>query len=175
MTAPDPASTVPGVPGFAPGVPGIAPAWLGPVAHIGLVADDFDAAVATLAATGVRWSSVTHPIARLERPDGRVDEHELAYVAAAGGEPRVKVIAVASGSVFAPGRGTTVHHLSYWVDDIATATTALEAAGWTVEATGREPDGSLRYRYLTHPAAPRIELGLTRNRPAFDTWADAPA
>ena len=145
---------------------------LGPLAHIGLVADDFDAAYRAFTAIGVRWSTVTHPVARLTLPDGTVREYEVAYVAAAGGEPRLKLLSAAAGSVFAAGSGTAVHHLSYWVEQIGPVTTQLQRAGWVVEASGHEADGSVRYRYLVHPAAGRIELGLTRNRAEFDAWAD---
>ena len=165
---PEPGRPEPGAP--EPGTP--AHPDLGPLAHIGLVADDFDAAYRTVEAIGVRWSSVTHPMARLTLPDGTVHEHEVAYVAAAGGEPRLKLLSAAAGSVFAPGSGTAVHHLSYWVEDIEAATVELQRAGWVVEASGHEADGSVRYRYLVHPAAGRIELGLTRNRAEFDAWAD---
>jgi catechol 2,3-dioxygenase-like lactoylglutathione lyase family enzyme len=152
---------------------------LGPVGHVAFVTDDFDGTLAALAAAGVRWSSVTRPVARLEAADGRVGEHPVSYAAAAGGEPRIKVISAASGSVFVPavaGSGVlAVHHLSYWVADIEAATASLLPAGWVVEATGLDTDRSVRYRYLVHALAGRIELGLEANRPEFDAWADAPA
>ncbi|MCS5722725.1 VOC family protein [Herbiconiux sp. CPCC 203407] len=141
--------------------------------------DDFEGTLAVFAAAGVRWSSVTRPVARLEAADGRVGEHPVSYAAAVGGEPRIKVISAASGSVFVPvvaGPGVlAVHHLSYWVADVEVATAALVGAGWVVEATGLDADDSVRYRYLVHPLAGRIELGLEANRAEFDAWADSPA
>lgn len=151
---------------------------LGPVGHIAYVTDDFDGTLAAFAAAGVRWSTVTRPIARLLVPGGRVGEHPVSYVASAGGEPRVKVISAASGSVFVPeatgSGGLAVHHLSYWVADVEVVTAGLADAGWVVEASGLDADGSLRYRYLVHPLAGRIELGFESNRAEFDAWADAP-
>jgi hypothetical protein len=159
-------------------VPVPAPVSLGPVGHIAFVTDDFEGTLEAFEAAGVRWSSVTRPVARLQTPDGLVGEHPVSYAAAAGGEPRIKVVSAASGSIFvpvvAPSGGPAVHHLSYWVAEIEGVTAALVGAGWVVEATGLDPDGSVRYRYLVHPLAGRIELGLEANRAEFDAWADAP-
>lgn len=146
---------------------------LGPVAHIGLLVADLSAAMRTLAATGVGWSTVVEPKAILRMPDGRTVRETVRYVAQSGGEPRLKLIAGPAGGYFAPVRAATgVHHLSYWVDELGTATRQLEAAGYRVEATGLETDGvTARYVYLSAPGVVRVELGLRANRAEFDAWA----
>jgi catechol 2,3-dioxygenase-like lactoylglutathione lyase family enzyme len=144
---------------------------LGPVGHVGIVVADLPAAMVALARTGVRWSAVQHPVARLRLPHGLLQEIEVGYVAQSGGEPRLKLIEGTAGTYFTPAPG--VHHVAYWVDDLDRATAHLVAAGHLVEATGEDPDGSARYRYLLGPAGLRIELGLQANRAAFDAWADA--
>ncbi len=148
------------------------PGWLGPVAHVGVVADDLDGAMALWAAVGVRWSTVTHPTVRLQTAGGERQEFTVGYVTTSGGEPRLKIIGAVLGSVFEP-RGTAyVHHLSFWSDDIQEATARLAPAGWRTEATGLEEDGTVRYRYLVGAGDLRIELGLGVNRLEFDSWAD---
>jgi catechol 2,3-dioxygenase-like lactoylglutathione lyase family enzyme len=144
---------------------------LGPVGHVGIVVADLPSAMVAFARTGVRWSTVQHPVARLRMPDGRLQEIEVGYVAQGGGEPRLKLIGGVSGTYFRPAPG--VHHLAHWVDDLDQATAALVADGHVVEATGEEPDGTASYRYLRGPAGLRIELGLRANRADFDAWADA--
>lgn len=149
------------------------PGWLGPVGHVGFIVDDFDAAMAGLAAAGTTWSSVLTPAVALQVADGRREEFTVRYVAAAGAEPRLKIISGVSGSYFAAVPGNAVHHLSYWVNDLATATARLIEAGFTDEATGLDADGAARYRYLVGPGGIRIELGLESNRAEFDAWANA--
>lgn len=152
-------------------VPGPSPeAALGPVAHVGLVVDDLPAMMTALARTGVAWSSVQHPAARLRTPDGRLQQVEVGYVAQRGGEPRLKLIGGVPGTYFAPTAG--VHHLAHWVDDLDASTQALVAGGHVVEATGEQADGTARYRYLLGPGGLRIELGLRAHRAEFDAWAD---
>jgi catechol 2,3-dioxygenase-like lactoylglutathione lyase family enzyme len=143
---------------------------LGPVGHVGIVVADLPAAMAAFARTGLRWSTVQRPVARLRLPDGRLQEIEVGYVAQSGGEPRLKLIEGADGTYFQPAPG--VHHVAHWVDDLDRATAVLVAAGHVVEATGEDPDDSVRYRYLLGPAGLRIELGLRANRVGFDAWAD---
>lgn len=144
---------------------------LGRVGHVGLVVADLPAVMGSLARTGVRWSSVQHPVARVRLADGRLEEIEVAYVAQSGGEPRLKLIGGVPGTYFAPVPG--VHHLAHWVDDLDRASAALVAAGYVVDATGEEPDGTARYRYLLGPGGIRVELGLEAHREDFDAWADA--
>jgi catechol 2,3-dioxygenase-like lactoylglutathione lyase family enzyme len=146
-------------------------AHLGPVGHVGLVVADLQVAMAALGTTGVRWSTVQHPVARLRLADGRLEELQVGYVAQRGGEPRIKLIGGVEGTYFDPTAG--VHHLAHWVDDLDRATHALVDAGHVVEATGEEPDGTARYRYVMGPTGVRVELGLRENRAAFDAWADA--
>ena len=147
-------------------------ARLGPVGHIAYVVDDVRAAMALHAAGGTRWSDVRRPTAVLRLPHGEVIETSVDYVAASGGEPRLKLLSRAPGTVFDGPPGDHVHHLSYWVDELDAATAGLAAAGWRVEADGLADDGTVGYRYLVSPGGMRIELGLEGNRAAFDEWAD---
>ena len=145
---------------------------LGPVGHVAFVVADVRQAMMSMPALRVRWSSVTRPTARLQDGSGAVSEVQVDYVASSGGEPRIKLISAVEGSLFVPASGGAVHHVSYWVDDLEATTGVLTALGWTVEATGLEPDGSPRFRYLVGTDGHRIELGRSALRQEFDAWAD---
>lgn len=146
---------------------------LGPVAHVAMVVDDVAAAASSLAACGLEWSAITHPVARLRDTDGRVEDIAVDYVTTRGGEPRLKLLSAVAGSFFVAG-ASAVHHVSYWVDDIEAVTAVLCERGWTVERSGVDLDGSLRYRYLRESEGPRLELGRRSDREEFDAWADDP-
>ncbi|HIY64957.1 MAG TPA: VOC family protein [Candidatus Agrococcus pullicola] len=146
---------------------------LGPVGHVAFVVPDVREAMRAMAPCGLRWSSVTRPTALMQGAAGTVQEVHVDYVASAGGEPRVKLISAVPGSVFeTPERGG-IHHLSYWVDDLESATYRLSTQGWSVEATGLESHGAPRFRYLIDTNGSRIELGQTALRQEFDDWADS--
>lgn len=150
--------------GTAPGI--------GKVGHIAYVVDDVRSAMALHAAGGTRWCELRRPTAVLRLPRGDVIEAAVDYVAARGGEPRLKLISRAPGTIFDGPPANHVHHLSYWVHELDAPTDALVAAGWRIEADGIAEDGTVSYRYLVTPDGMRIELGLERNRAAFDEWAD---
>lgn len=141
------------------------------VAHVGIVVDDLEAAMADQPAVE-GWSSVLEWDTTVRHADGRVERRPVRFVTARSGPAHVKLIEAAPGSVWAPTGGVQqLHHLTYWVEDLAAATGALLTAGYQVEADGLEDDGSVRFRYLISPLGLRVELGLEQNRAAFDAWA----
>jgi Glyoxalase/Bleomycin resistance protein/Dioxygenase superfamily len=141
------------------------------VAHIGIVVDDLEQAMAASPMVG-SWSSVLEWDTTVRFPDGRIERRPVRFVTAADGPAYVKMIESAPGSVWAPtGGAQQVHHLTYWVDDLEAATSRLVDGGFRVEADGVEPDGRVRFRYLVNGLALRVELGLLANKAAFDSWA----
>jgi len=145
---------------------------LGPVAHIGLVVPHLEAALPRLEATGVRWSSITEPVASLRYEDGTTERTRVRYVTSAGGEPRVKLIEGTARSYFRPDDApTAVHHLSYWVGSLSAATESLVSQGYRIEVTGLSETGEPAFRYLVAPGLVRVELGLLSDRARFDAWA----
>lgn len=145
---------------------------LGPLAHVAHAVDDVTAAMRAFDRLGVRWSSLRHPVARLEDPEGGITEVGVDYVASSGGEPRLKLLTAVRGSVFGVRGSSPVHHVSYWVEELDSPTAGLREEGWQVEATGLGESGRAEYRYLISPDGRRIELGLLSGRAAFDEWAE---
>lgn len=143
----------------------------GGVAHVGVVVDDLEAAMADLPLVGA-WSSVLEWDTTVRRADGSIERRPVRFVTAVGAPAHLKLIESAPGSVWAPTGGVQqLHHLTYWVADLGAATAQLHAAGYRTEADGLEEDGSVRFRYLVSPLGVRIELGLLANKAAFDSWA----
>lgn len=141
------------------------------VAHVGIVVDDLEAAMAEVPAVG-GWSSILEPETTVRLADGSIERRMVRYVTAAGAPAHVKLIESAPGSIWAPTGGVQqLHHLTYWVEDLETATALLHKAGYRTEGDGLEDDGSVRFRYLLSPLGLRVELGLLANKPAFDAWA----
>jgi hypothetical protein len=146
--------------------------WLGPLAHVGMVVGDFEETLALLSSAGIQWSTEIQPYVFLVNEDGIVERPNIRYVTSSGHEPRLKIISAAATGFFSQSTGSPFHHLSYWVDDLDLATAKLIAAGFATEITGYGFDGSANYRYFLGPGSIRIELGLERNRGAFDAWAN---
>lgn len=143
---------------------------LGGVAHVGIVVDDLEAAMADLPLVGC-WSTVLEWETTVRLADGSVERRPVRFVTAAA-PAHVKLIESAPGSIWAPTGGhQQLHHLTYWVNDLEVATAQLHEAGYRTEGDGLEDDGSVRFRYLLSPLGLRVELGLLANKPAFDSWA----
>lgn len=141
------------------------------VAHVGVVVDDLDAAMADHVAVD-GWSSVLEWDTAVRHADGHVERRPVRFVTARTGPAYVKLIEAAPGSVWGPTGGVQqLHHLTYWVEDLAEATDRLVGEGYRIEADGLEDDGSVRFRYLVSPLGLRVELGLGANRAAFESWA----
>jgi hypothetical protein len=141
------------------------------IAHIGVVVDDIEAAMARMSTTGTTWSSVLTWDTTVRRADGTLEQRPVRFVTSQQGPAHLKMIESAPGSIWAPtDSGEQMHHLTYWVEDIEVATKQVSGT-FEVEADGLEPDGSTRFRYLTNRTGLRIELGLQANKAAFDRWA----
>jgi hypothetical protein len=141
------------------------------VAHVGIVVDDLEAAMADLPVVGA-WSSVLEWETTVRHSDGSNERRPVRFVTATGAPAHVKLIESAPGSIWAPTGGVQqLHHLTYWVADLEAATAHLHAEGYRTEADGLEDDGCVRFRYLLSPLGLRVELGLLANKSAFDSWA----
>ena len=149
-----------------------AEAYLGPVAHVAFVVVEVSVAMKAFQVLGTSWSTVRRPTAKLRMPMGEVVETKVDYVTSSRGEPRVKLVSAAPGTLFSKRHGGPVHHVSYWVEDLDKTTERLIAAGWIVEATGLDESARPRYRYLRSPDGRRSELGVISGRDAFDAWAE---
>jgi hypothetical protein len=133
-----------------------APLELGEPAHVGhIVADLVIAMDQYTQELGVRWA----PIVEYGRGKNR-----SRFSCTVGGRVLIEVIEQVPGTLWTPENGSPFHHLAYWTDDLAAATTALVERGLVVEA------GGPTFAYLRSSAGMRLELMDTAVQPAWDRW-----
>jgi Glyoxalase/Bleomycin resistance protein/Dioxygenase superfamily len=141
--------------------------------HVGIVVDDFDAALAELTALfGYRWCPPLALETPVVLPDGEIMlDLQFAYTAT---EPRVEVIRSTPGTLWMPAQDSGLHHVGYWSDDLAADSALLDTRGYAEEARGVDPSGSAMWAYHRSPAGPRIELVSRAIRPGLEQyWASA--
>ncbi|NTY58217.1 VOC family protein [Mycolicibacterium sphagni] len=132
--------------------------------HIGLVVPDIDSAAKRLTASaGYEW---TNPL-----------EYSMDVVTATGNQqvpfrfvyslqaPHIELIAEVPGTIWTATGAAAVHHLGYFVDDIAAASAHLEQAGFQLEA--RPAGDTSTFAYFIDPVGVRIEIV---NRALFPDW-----
>ncbi|NJC69230.1 VOC family protein [Planosporangium thailandense] len=140
--------------------------------HIGIQVPDLDHALSELnALLGLDFADplelpVTVQVGgEIERCTGR-------FTLSRSGPPYLEVTENVPGSRIwtTPGEDMAVHHVGFWVDDVAHAAARFTEAGYPVEAAGLTEDG--RYRYTYHRLGDlRIELCAAAARDAFERWA----
>jgi hypothetical protein len=149
--------------------------------HIGVVTRDLDEGmVAVGGLLGLTWVEsegvADIPMATLVGPvDWRV--HRVAH--STGGPMRIELLEGGPGSVWETRATAELHHIAYWVDDVAGTVALLQADGWSCEVTDRDNDARpMGFAYMTKPGNARVELGTSANRDAtlarlgWDQWAD---
>ena len=141
--------------------------------HVGVVVDDFDAALDELTALfGYTWCPPLALETPVVLPDGEfMLDLQFTYSATA---PRVEVIRSTPGTLWVPAPNSGLHHLGYWSDDLAADSALLEARGYAEEARGVDPSGSAIWAYHRSQAGPRIELVSAAIRSGLEQyWATA--
>jgi hypothetical protein len=125
--------------------------------HVGIVVDDFDAALDDLSHLfGHEWCPALSISTPVVLPEGETTL-DLVFTYSTT-TPRVEVIQSIPGSLWTPAPGSGIHHLGYWSDDVAADAARLTARGYGVEATGVRPDGTAVWAYHRKASGPRIEL-----------------
>lgn len=137
--------------------------------HIGIVADDPTAVMDDLSTLfGYEWAEQIGGSVEVELPGGLATIDLRAWYSTTA--PQLEVVQSIPGTVWIPAAGSGVHHIGYWVDDVAAASTALVDAGYTLEVKGLRADGSTPWAYLRGPEGPRVELVSTQMRPVMDAY-----
>jgi len=133
--------------------------------HAGIVVPDMDAAAQRLtAAAGYTWTRPVEATLPITTADGDYDV-PLRFVYSIEA-PHLEVVQEVPGTVWTAGAGGAVHHLGYWVDDVAAAADGLQGAGYRLEARPAGPEIST-FAYLLDPTGVRIEIV---DRAAFPDW-----
>ena len=137
--------------------------------HVGIVVDDPAATMSDLTALfGYEWADELGGVVSVSGPDGDGTITLQAWYSTS--EPRLEIVQSVPGTVWTPAEGSGVHHLGYWVDDVAAGSAELERRGYPVEVVGRRPDGAAYWAYHRSPSGPRVELVSRSLRPTMESY-----
>ncbi len=139
--------------------------------HTGLVVDDLRGTMDDLtAAVGVQWAE---PV-RIEAPlllAGKTVVAARWIVYSTGLPHAIELIEQVSGDAFDPSDGSPrLHHLGFWVEDLAAESDRLERLGLPVRATGPGDTPERYFAYHSTRGGFHIELLSTARRPALEQW-----
>jgi catechol 2,3-dioxygenase-like lactoylglutathione lyase family enzyme len=129
--------------------------------HVGIATRDLDAAMVSVGQLfGLEWAEVMGGVAApMRSADGPVDWVLNRVVHSMGGPMRVELLEGGPGSVWATDELAQLHHVAYWVDDVAATVASLEADGWSLDVTIATGDGRpSMFAYMTKPGNARVEL-----------------
>lgn len=141
----------------------------GDLFHVGVVVDDPVARMAELTDLfGYEWcEAIGGPVAvSLDGVDTTVEL--MAWYSKT--TPRLEIVHSIADTVWTPAVGSGVHHLGYWVDDVAGASDALQLRGYGVEAVGRRAGGEAYWSYHRSPVGPRVEIVSRQLQPTMDAY-----
>ena len=130
--------------------------------HVGVVTRDLDEAMASVGEMfGLTWAEPMTGIAapKMRNRSGDVDWVLERVVHSLGGPMRVELLEGGPGSVWDTDELAVLHHIAFWVDDVAATCASLEADGWTLEVTVAREDGQpAMFAYMTKPGNARLEI-----------------
>jgi catechol 2,3-dioxygenase-like lactoylglutathione lyase family enzyme len=137
------------------------------LSHIGIVVSNIEAARDRLAALlGVIWGPISE--SRVPSGAGGDAEHVGLRVCFSRGEPAIELIEEVPGTVWTSNQQSNLHHISYFVDDVAATSKQLAAVGCPLEYMIPMGDGSLTLAYHRDALGARIELVSTAVRSKID-------
>lgn len=129
---------------------------IGNPAHVGHIVPDLDAAMASYSQElGARWASIT------EYGKGR---HASRFTCTVDGPVLIELIQQVPGTVWTTEHGSPIHHLAYWVDDLAAGRDELVSRGLALEISGPA------FAYLRSSSGLRVELMDRSLEPAWNGW-----
>ena len=138
--------------------------------HTGIIVRDLNAAMARLSAlAGYRWITPLSYSLPFRTATGT---HELTSTFVYSLQaPHVELIQEVPGTPWTAAPGNAIHHLGYFTDSLAESARALEANGFTFEATAdTSPPELALFAYYVDASGTRIELvdrALFPDFPAF--------
>lgn len=145
--------------------------------HTGIIVSDLDAAMARLSALGgYRWTNPMSYTLPFRTTDGTAElTSTFVYSLQA---PHLELIQEVPDSPWKSAPGNAVHHLGYFVDDLAESARVLEGNGFAFEATAdTAPPGLALFAYFVDASGTRIEIvdrALFPDFGAFLTAATGP-
>jgi catechol 2,3-dioxygenase-like lactoylglutathione lyase family enzyme len=139
--------------------------------HVGVVVGDVESAQEQLSsAFGHEWSSILEREVPVHLVGGS-ESGRVRWTASRTGRPQWEVIEAETGLwSLGANSGRGLHHLAYWSDDLDGDSSALQAAGYRLEAWGADEHGVTRFIYLLGPNGVRIEIGALETKAAWEEW-----
>jgi Glyoxalase/Bleomycin resistance protein/Dioxygenase superfamily len=143
-------------------------AALQPPFHFGIATPDVDELMAALGPSlGLTWVDLPRPPVEHRTPTGPTRPSSR-VVWSSEGPLHVELVRSESGTIYRPDAGTHLHHVGYWVEDLAVSIEAAEGDGWNLEVTMPGPDGRpAAFAYLSRPGDLWIELVDSAQRPVL--------
>ncbi|WP_433631730.1 VOC family protein [Nocardia sp. CA-120079] len=126
--------------------------------HIGIVAADFEATVATLSSVlGYEWGPEIGGPVSVDLPDTgtAVLEMRCRYSTTV---PRLEIVRSIADTLWEPAGAAGLHHVGYWSGDVAADVADLVRHGYVTEATRPGADGQLFFAFLRGANGFRVEL-----------------
>lgn len=131
---------------------------LGTYAHVGIIVEDLDAAMAELSiALGLGWCPVQ------ERPN----DHTTLRLTFSTESPHIELIEGSPGTSRDTSDGPRIDHLAYWTEDFEGDRERMVAVGLRVDAEGISPFGGAWCYLSSRVTGVRIELCDVA---AFSAW-----
>jgi ligand-binding sensor domain-containing protein len=141
--------------------------------HAGIVVDDPVATMAQLTdLAGYEWADQIGGTVTVSLPDGdRQIEMRTWYSKTT---PRLEVVQSHQGTLWTRA-DSGLHHVGYWVGDVAATMAELEKRGYAFEAAGKRPDGQPYWAFLQPPAGsgaagPRLEIVSRALQPMMEHY-----
>lgn len=127
--------------------------------HTGIVVEDLDKGIAELTAVGgYEWTKTLELSVPVRTDAGEaVVDVQLAYTLQA---PHLELVQEIPGTVWTSAPRNAVHHLGFFVDDLAGKSAELERAGFRRELCATAADGQAPaiFAYHIDPLGMRIEI-----------------
>jgi hypothetical protein len=136
--------------------------------HIGFVVPNLRTAMQeTTASLGYRWSKMRELAGDILVPGGpRPSTIRVAFTQ--DGPPWIEFIE-SQDPVWKPERDAVLHHVGFYVDDLAEEKRRLEGLGFAFEAGSLAPDGGVSgFAYMRSPISGRVELVDQRLRGSIE-------
>ncbi len=140
--------------------------------HQGVRVRDIDAAMAELGSSlGVEWCDVQEREQGVWLPGIGATSLPLKFTYSRGGPQHIELLEGPVGTIWDGSVSPGLHHIGLWSDDVAADTTAMLAAGWSLQLAQVAPDdGYGAYTYVQPRSGLLVELVWSALRPRFERW-----
>ena len=139
--------------------------------HIGIIVPDLEQASADLSAMlGLSWAPAVEQVVVARSPQGRL-ETPVRLTWSHEGPPHLELLQAGEGTPWDCGGARRLHHVGYWVDDVAAAVEDLRGSGLTLELAGVGPGGDdiADFAYLMDQEL-RVEVLDRRRESRLARW-----